>query len=216
MPPRPVPCGRRPSGEVRLRISRTGTCGRGSPRSPSPLAAGRPHPSPGSWLPLRTSWRSVGRARAPVCRRFRKQSPSLPPFPFLSDVRTGGGLPAPPALCFRDTALPRAPTANPRSAPSSPPAASAPRAGLPRSVRIVLKTLQLAVVPNYCAGHEMHPCRDARVRAHTHPQSHCLTPNDRGLSSALHEGPRLTQTSHIPSPCWEAHLGRPRVALIWS
>lgn len=32
---------------------------RGSPRSP-PLAAARPHPSPGSWLTLRTSWRSAG------------------------------------------------------------------------------------------------------------------------------------------------------------
>lgn len=32
---------------------------RGSPRSP-PLAAARPHPSPGSWLTLRTWWRSAG------------------------------------------------------------------------------------------------------------------------------------------------------------
>lgn len=71
------------------------TRGRGWPRFPPPPAAGRPHPSLGSWLTLRTSRRRAGRARDPGCAgRSGSTSPlprSLLPSLLLSEVPAGGG-----------------------------------------------------------------------------------------------------------------------------
>lgn len=71
------------------------TRGKGWPRFPPPPAAGRPHPSLGSWLTLRTSRRRAGRARDPGCAGGSGSTSPLPrsllPSLLLSEVPAGGG-----------------------------------------------------------------------------------------------------------------------------
>ena len=161
------------------------TRGRGWPRFPPPPAAGRPHPSLGSWLTLRTSRRRAGRARDPGCAgRSGSTSPlprSLLPSLLLSEVPAGGGrqlgggcaLPAPrgPGRLMKAGARRPEPPSHPLQAGTRRPCGQEPagksqpethptrplRPGLPGFAELALKHRSCWSCPSVLAGQERYP-----------------------------------------------------------